>query len=64
MKLGNVEITIGINEAIIGAVVILTTSLMFVDVPKDNADLFKQGFGALIAWGAGFAAGKISEKLT
>jgi hypothetical protein len=61
MKIGKMEVTITTNEAIIGAVVIITGLLMFVHVPKDSSDLFKQGFGALIAWGAGFAMGKKGE---
>lgn len=58
MKLGNMEIKIGANELILGAVVILTTMLLWISPPKDSVDLFKQGFGALIAWGAGYAMGK------
>lgn len=61
MKIGNTEITIGLNESIIGAVIGITVALMIFDVPAASADLFKQGFGALIAWGAGFAMGKKSE---
>lgn len=62
MKIGNTEIQIGPNEAIIGAVIAITVILMFVDVPMKSADLFKQGFGALIAWGAGYAMGKKGEQ--
>jgi len=58
MKIGTIEIAIGPNEAVIGAVIAITVVLMFVDVPLSSSDLFKQGFGALIAWGAGYAMGK------
>jgi hypothetical protein len=61
MKMGSMEVTVGANEAIIGAVIVITVGLMFVTVPETSADLFKQGFGALIAWGAGYAMGKKSE---
>jgi len=57
MKIGNVEIKLGANEVVIGAVVVITIALMIVD-EISNADMFKQGFGALIAWGAGYATGK------
>lgn len=58
MKFGNTEIQVGANEVVIGAVIVLTLMLMFIDVPIGSGDLFKQGFGALIAWGAGYAMGK------
>jgi len=61
MKIGDTEVSLAVNEVIIGAVVIITIGLMWVNVPKDSADLFKQGFGALIAWGAGYAMGKNKE---
>lgn len=58
MKFGNTEIQIGANEVVIGAVIVLTLMLMFIDVPTGSGEMFKQGFGALIAWGAGYAMGK------
>lgn len=61
MKIGNAEIKSGPNEAIIGAVILITVGLMFVEVPASSSELFKIGFGALIAWGAGYAMGKKSE---
>lgn len=61
MKLGNIEVKAGANEAVIGSVIAITIVLMFVDVPLASADLFKQGFGALIAWGASYTMGKKSE---
>jgi hypothetical protein len=61
MKLGNIEIKLGANELVLGSVVLLTFSLLFVSPPKDSTDLFKLGFTALIAWGAGYAMGKTSK---
>jgi hypothetical protein len=52
MKLGNIEIKAGANEVIIGAVIALTLLLLFISPPKESNDLFKVGFGALIAWAA------------
>ena len=51
-------ISIDANHSVIGSVIFLTLLLMFIVVPKDNVELFKTGFGALIAWGAGYAMGK------
>ncbi len=58
MKIGNFQITVGPNEIVITAVVGITIGLMWQAPPAGAADLFKQGFGALIAWGAGYAMGK------
>jgi hypothetical protein len=58
MKFGNIEIRMGANEIVIGAVVFFTGWLIFKDSAIANGDLFKQGYGALIAWGAGYAMGK------
>ena len=58
MKIGNFEIkATGANEAIIGAVILLTFILIFAPEVK-NLELFKLGFVALISWGAGYATGK------
>lgn len=60
MKFGNIDIKFGANEVVLGAVVLLTFFLLYQSPPDDSVDLFKQGFGALIAWGAGYAMGKSS----
>lgn len=62
MKVGNIEIKIGPNEAIIGSVIGITAGLMFVTVPTGSTELFKLGFVALISWGAGYATGKKGEE--
>jgi hypothetical protein len=61
MKFGKVEITFGANEIVIGAVVILTFCLLWKTGKVENADLFKEGFIALVSWGAGYATGKTKK---
>jgi hypothetical protein len=61
MKLGNIEIQIGANELVLGAVVTITFCLLFKDTAIANTDLFKLGYTALIAWGAGYAMGQKSK---
>lgn len=61
MKFGNIDIKLGANEVVLGSVVILTFFLLYVAPPAGSIDLFKQGFGALIAWGAGYTMGKVGQ---
>lgn len=58
MKIGKSEVEFDQNILIICAVIALTVMLMFNLVPKDNIELFKMGYIALIGWGAGYAQGK------
>lgn len=52
MKFGKFEIMLGVNEAIIGAIIGFTILSYFVEVPATNDKLVNQCIGALIAWGA------------
>ena len=56
MKIGKSEVEFDQNILIICAVIALTVMLMFNLVPKDNIELFKMGYIALIGWGAGYAS--------
>lgn len=57
MKIGNFEITLGTNEAVIGSVIIFTGALLFKQIPQGNEKMFEFGLHTLVAWGAGLATG-------
>ena len=61
MKFGNIEVRLGANEIIIGAVVVITLSLLWTSPSVPNSELFKIGFQSLIAWGAGYAMGTVKK---
>lgn len=62
MKFGKLEIKLGVNEAIVGAIIGFTALSYFVEVPAVNDKLINQCIGALIAWGASNLANQKKEE--